>query len=192
MTVLWNGVPLQEVALQPSSDTTRLAIHVPNRRVDPGVNRLQVQAALQIRNEDCVEANPARTLTIFNTTDVRYGYRDREPIALPINPDLARYPAPFYTQSDPQPATVRVVVPPNPSSSELTAAVRVVAQLGQFASEGRSMRHIYVLLLPNVGDLIGQQRDVAWSQSGDCRFAGLRHTRKQEGSSIPDGAGRVQ
>jgi Bacterial cellulose synthase subunit len=133
MTVLWNGVPLQEVALQPSSDITRLAIQIPSQRVDPGVNRLQVQAALQIRNEDCVEENPARTLTIFNTSDVRYGYRDREPIALPINPDLARYPAPFSTQNDPQPATVRVVVPPNPSSSELTAAVRVVTQLGQSA-----------------------------------------------------------
>jgi Bacterial cellulose synthase subunit len=133
MTVLWNGVPLQEVALQPSADTSRLVIHVPSQRVDPGVNRLQVHAALQIRNEDCVEENPARTLTIFNTSDVRYGIQDRQPIAVPLNPDLARYPAPFFTQNDSQPATVRVVMPTNPSSSELTAAVRVVAQLGQFA-----------------------------------------------------------
>jgi Bacterial cellulose synthase subunit len=133
MTILWNGMPLQEVALQPTSDAaTDLTIHVPRERVDPAFNRLQVQAALQIKNEDCVEENPARHLTIFNTSQVRYGYGDRQPIAVPIGPDLARYPAPFFTQNNPQPAPVRLVLPANPSSSELTAAVRVVAQLGQF------------------------------------------------------------
>ena len=134
MTVFWNGIPLQDASLEPTSDLATLVVRVPRERIQPEVNRLQLQAALQLNNEDCVEENPARHLTIFNTTDVRYAYLDRQPSPTGVTPDLARYPAPFFLPNDPQPAGVRLVVPAEPSSAELTAAARVAAQLGQFAA----------------------------------------------------------
>lgn len=133
LSVVWNGVPMQDVALAEPGATT-ISVRLPRERVEADVNRLQVQAALQLAIAgDCDDESPARHLTIFSSSRIRYSYVDREPHPRPVTPDLARYPAPFFLPNNPQPAPVRLVTPGQPTSAELSAALRVAAQLGQFA-----------------------------------------------------------
>lgn len=140
MTVVWNGLPIDDRSLGGAAGRQRVSIRVPKDRIDPDVNRLQILATLRLALGGCIEDdNPGRHLTVLNTTQVRYAFVDREPRPQPVRPDLARYPEPFYQANAAQPPPVLFVLPDQPSSSELTALVRVAAQLGQLAG-GRGIR----------------------------------------------------
>lgn len=135
LQILWNGVPFEDVPISGAPGRTRVSLRIPKGAIDPDSNRLQVQAFLGLSAPGCGAEtdDSARHITVFDTSQVRYSYDDRTAYPRPPAIDLARYPAPFFLRSHPQPAPVRFIVPKRPTSAELGALVRVAAQLGQFA-----------------------------------------------------------
>ncbi|MBI3980279.1 MAG: cellulose biosynthesis cyclic di-GMP-binding regulatory protein BcsB [Chloroflexi bacterium] len=133
MNILWNGIPMKSMSIGGAPGRSRVSVQLPKDRTDPDVNRVQIQAFLRMNTEVCTDDENGLHLTIFNTTQVRHSFADRRPYPRPAVPDLARYPAPFFSPSVPRPPRVLFVIPNEPNSAELTALVRVASQLGQFA-----------------------------------------------------------
>jgi hypothetical protein len=133
-TVLWNGIPLGNRLLTPRADRQTWSIPIPADRIDPSLNRLQIQASLHLIDDTCSDAeDQARYLTIYRTTTVRYALADRQPRPAALEPDLSRYPWPFFEANPASPADVVFILPADPSQEVLEAAAGVSAQLGQFA-----------------------------------------------------------
>jgi len=134
LSVLWNGIPLSDRTLIPSTERQTFSIPLPTDGIRPAVNRLEVRALLRLRNETCGDDNnPARHLTVYGQTAVRYAYADHRPVQAPVAPDLARYPWPFFQPNPTTAADVAFLLPARPSREELEAAAGVSARLGRFA-----------------------------------------------------------
>lgn len=139
MNVRWNDVSIHDREIGGGPGALRLRIQVPRQLIRPEVNRLEVRAQLRLDNDTCEAGSvdsPARHLTVMASTAIRYGYAEpRVRWEFPVVPDLVRYPEPFFLPTYPQPAPVRFVIPEKPSSTELTALLRVSSQLGQYAGD---------------------------------------------------------
>lgn len=134
LEVRWNDLPISDTRVGEPLAPAQLRVRLPAERIDPDLNHLQIQAVLRLESDTCPDDDtPARALTILNTSSVHYSYVDREAHPRSVLADLGRYPAPFFRPNAPQPAPVRFIVPQHPSSAEVTALVRIAAQLGQFA-----------------------------------------------------------
>lgn len=140
MNVRWNDVSIHDRQIGGSQGgAIRMTIAIPRGLIEPEVNRLEVRAQLRLDNDTCEAGSvdsPARHLTVMASSAIRYGYADpRVRWEFPVVPDLVRYPEPFFLPTYPQPAPVRFVIPAEPSSTELTALLRVSSQLGQYAGD---------------------------------------------------------
>lgn len=138
MTVFWNDQPIYTEGLAARSTRSRITLPLPRQTILADINRLRVQALLRLDVESCAVESPARYLTVFNSSQVRYSYADRTPNPRVPTLSLTGFPAPLFQSEVAQPAPTRFVLPVQPTSAEITAAGRIAARLGQ-ATNGRNL-----------------------------------------------------
>lgn len=130
-SLFWNGQPLQDFVVN-SSDEKRLTVKLPQGKINPDVNRLELQARL-FPSQDYCATIPALRLTVFNTTQVRYDVGSSQRIQQTATADLGQLPRPFVDPSLPRVTPLHVIVPANPSSDLLSDLSTITAELGQAA-----------------------------------------------------------
>ncbi|NJN93570.1 MAG: cellulose biosynthesis cyclic di-GMP-binding regulatory protein BcsB [Anaerolineales bacterium] len=109
-------------------DNYRLTIPLPASAFAP--DRLQHLISLEFDAGSLCAVPHKATLIIHPTSTVWLNYTQ-----LPLELDLSRYPRPFYQQTF-TPDTLRIVLPAQPSASNLSQALAVTAKLGDLTGNG--------------------------------------------------------
>ncbi len=131
LTIALNGEPAACIALGPENADARLSeIELPAKALRPGQNELLFRFRLRLREAGRAETDPGLWARVL--ADSAIGLEGAE---APLAPDLARFPAPFTSLSSlPGNPGLALVLPPQPTPAELTAAARIAAALGQAAA----------------------------------------------------------
>ena len=120
---------------------TSVEIPIPGKLVDPLVNGITFYFFMRISDNLCRDwGNPALTATIFNTSYIHYeltGRRlmpeptDEEPMPALIERLLEDYPIPLLELRKPMPDPITIVLPSDPTSEDLTAALSIATELAR-------------------------------------------------------------
>ena len=141
LVVLLNGEVVQVLPLRPG-DARGQAITVPINPALflPGDNRLNLRL-LGHYTRDCED--PFHSSLWANISNVRSWF-DLTVQTLPLSPDLARLPGPFFDRSDNLPLRLPFVFAGSPSNGELEAAASVASWFGGMASyRGFSFKPVF-------------------------------------------------
>jgi hypothetical protein len=105
-------------------------VALPVAALQPGDNVLTLQFHMRLDETGCADANdPALWTTVFADSAIELDGDEAT-----LQPDLARYPAPFQSTSIiTGNAQISIVLPAAPTAAELTAAAQIAASLGQAA-----------------------------------------------------------
>lgn len=156
LVVLLNGEVVRIIPLRPA-DAGGQAVTIPVNPALflPGDNRLNLRL-LGHYTRDCED--PFHSSLWANVSNVRSWF-DLTVQTLPISPDLARLPGPFFDRNDNLPLRLPFVFAGTPGNSELEAAASIASWFGGMASyRGFSFKPLYnqlpqgngiVFLLPN-------------------------------------------
>jgi hypothetical protein len=131
LTIALNDEPVINLPLTPdNADKSFIDVSLPAQVVQTGDNRVLFQFQLRLQDTGCADyGDPHLWARIYNDTALELDGEDA-----PLTPDLSQWPAPFITLSTlPGNARVTIVLPPQPTSPELTAAAQIAAALGQAA-----------------------------------------------------------
>lgn len=132
LTVFAND--LQVASIRPVADGSRqrFSFTVPADRLGDAGLTLRFQAYLRLTDNQCEETNnPGQWLAIYPESRVRL-----DPSIDTTAPTLAMLPTALMEQNAPDdPPALTVVLPEAPSSTELTTALRLLAQLGGSVGE---------------------------------------------------------
>lgn len=137
MSISWNGVPVGDLPLTGAQDRKQATVALPADRIDPAVNRLDITGDLDIDTGACQNDASATHVTIFKETAVHYALTDSQPHPALVDPDLARYPAPFFDSTPSVGSQLAFVLPANPSSDVLQATATLAIGFGRTAGSRR-------------------------------------------------------
>jgi hypothetical protein len=130
LAVDWDGVRVGSVLLDPSNvNQGSLQLEIPATALVAGYNSLTLQFYMGISDNFCDDFdNPAVWAVVHNTTSLDLAYSPQQ-----SNLDLHRLPGYLIDSSLIRKNTVTLVLPNQPTASELNAATLVSAKLGQLA-----------------------------------------------------------
>ncbi len=144
LTVAVNGTPISSFLLtQENARRTSIRIPVPADRLKRDSNHLQFKYYMRLRYDDCLDDNDEGLWSnIYQTSYLHYEYE--QPLQfLGLPPlDLGKLPAPIIRNSVPI-TEVAVVVPDQPTASQVSSAASVAARFGQWASGGAIKATLY-------------------------------------------------
>lgn len=131
LVVMLNGEVVQVLPLRPGeSGGQAITIPVNPALFLPGDNRLNLRL-LGHYTRDCED--PFHSSLWANISNVRSWF-DLTVQTLPLTPDLARLPGPFFDRNDNLPLQLPFVFAGNPGNGELEAAASVASWFGSMAS----------------------------------------------------------
>ncbi|CAN5883716.1 hypothetical protein BH11PSE6_BH11PSE6_08300 [soil metagenome] len=141
LVVMLNGEVVRTIALTPDAAAgQRLAIAVNPALFLPGDNSLNLRLVGHYAR-DCED--PFHSALWANISNVRSGL-DLTIQTLPLGPDLARLPSPFFDRSDNLPLTLPFVFASAPRNGELEAAASIAGWFGSLASyRGFAFKPVY-------------------------------------------------
>jgi len=131
LTVALNDEPVINLPLTPDNAAKNfIDVPLPVSAFRAGDNRLLFQFQLRLRDKGCADYDDANLWArIYSDTTLELDGED-----VPLTPDLAQWPSPFTTLSTlPGNARVTIVLPPQPTPSELSTAAQIATSLGQAA-----------------------------------------------------------
>lgn len=132
LTIGLNGEPAASLVLSPDNAKPGLtAVELPAGALRAGDNVLTFRFRLRLHDKGCGDADePGLWAKVFADTAIELAGQE-----VPLSPDLGRFPAPFQTLSAlPGNPQIAILLPPQPTPAELTAAARIAAALGQAAA----------------------------------------------------------
>ena len=141
LVVLLNGEVVQVVPLRPG-DARGQVLHIPVNPALflPGDNRLNLRL-LGHYTRDCED--PFHSSLWANISNVRSWF-DLTVQSLPLGPDLARLPSPFFDRSDNLPLRLPFIFAGAPGNGELEAAASIASWFGGMASyRGYSFKPLF-------------------------------------------------
>lgn len=141
LVVLLNGEVVQTIPLRPTEATGQnLVIPVNPALFLPGDNRLNLRLVGHYAR-DCED--PFHSSLWANISNVRSWF-DMTVQTLPLGPDLARLPGPFFDKNDNKPLRLPFVFAGQPANGELEAAASMASWFGSLASyRGFSFKPLY-------------------------------------------------
>ncbi|MGD0708510.1 MAG: cellulose biosynthesis cyclic di-GMP-binding regulatory protein BcsB [Anaerolineaceae bacterium] len=172
LAVDWNGTRVGSVLLDPSNvDQGSLQLEIPATSLVAGYNSITLQFYMGISDNFCKDFdNPAVWAVVHNTTSFDLAYSPQQP-----NLDLHTLPGFLIDPSLIRKNTVTLVLPNQPTASELNAAALVSAKLGQIAD----WRTLDVKALP-------LEQFQAQQPAGNVVFIGsAQHLAAQSASLLP-------
>lgn len=125
LSVSLNNVPLQTIILK-GNDSQMVSIPIPDVALTP--NPLTGQHELVIVWDGGVACNFNMVTSVMIDPTSKLILPHQE---VPLTLDLASFPRPIYVENLPSPARASLVLPDEPSQSELQAALAVAAGLGR-------------------------------------------------------------
>ncbi len=139
LTIALNDEPVASLPLTAdNAEKAFIPIALPVGALRPGDNVFTFRFRLRLRHKGCSDEGDAKLWArIDSDTIIELSGRDA-----PLAPDLSRYPFPFDTLSTlPGSPQATIVLPPQPTAAEMTAAAQIAASLGQAANwESPSLR----------------------------------------------------
>lgn len=129
LSIALNNEPVANLPLtSENAEAGVFPISIPVNAFQPGENTLIFRFNLRLKDKGCTDVgDPALWAKIFSDTAIEI-----ESVDIPIQPNIGRYPAPFSSVSTlPGNAQLTIVLPTQPNSAELTAAVQITSALGQ-------------------------------------------------------------
>ncbi len=141
LVVILNGEVIRTLPLtREMSAGQRLAIPVDGALFLPGDNQLNLRFVGHYAR-DCED--PFHSSLWANISNVKSGF-DLTIQTLPLNPDLARLPSPFFERSDNLPLNLPFVFASAPNNSEIEAAAALASWFGSLASyRGFAFKPVY-------------------------------------------------
>lgn len=132
LTIALNNEPVASLILTPENAAANfIDLPLPVEAFQPGPNRLTFRFNQRLREKGCKDIHePGLWTKIWSATAIELYSVDA-----PIVPALERFPAPFdtLTMLDKSPH-LYMILPPQPTSVELTVASQIAAALGQAAN----------------------------------------------------------
>lgn len=131
IVIALNDEPVTNIILTPenAADSTT-EIDLPLAALRPGENELLLRLSMRLVENGCGDVDdPDLWATIFADSSISFEAQET-----PTAADLSQFPAPFSTYAAvPGGPQLSIMLPPAPSSAELTVAAQVAATLGQAA-----------------------------------------------------------
>jgi hypothetical protein len=130
VNVVFNGRALRVLRLDASNvDPQRYTFAVPRELVRKDFNQLRLEYAMTLGQVCEDPAHPALFATVLGASQLRIDGVGSAARLAQEPPNLGAYPYPFFRTGYPRAAPVAIVVPDAPTAAELTAAVRLAADL---------------------------------------------------------------
>jgi len=145
LSVSLNNVPLQTIILK-GNDSQVVSIPIPDVALAP--NPLTGQHELVIVWDGGVACDFNMVTSVMIDPASRLTLPHQE---VPLTLDLASFPRPIYIENLPSPASASLVVPDEPSQSELQAALAVAAGLGRMTQSKLGLDLITLSRLDEAG-----------------------------------------
>jgi hypothetical protein len=139
LTIGLNNEPVASLILTPENAAANfIDLALPVEAFQPGDNHLTFQFNQRLHRQGCQDIDdPGLWTQIGSDTSI-----ELESVATPFAPALERFPAPFNTLTilDKSPY-LYLILPPQPTSVELTVASQIAAALGQAANWAKPPLH---------------------------------------------------
>jgi hypothetical protein len=197
LTVSVNDQPLSSIGL--NGTTQRLQFEIPAALITPPGISVQFRAYMSVTDDDCEDSNiPSQWARVLPTTQIAFTVQQS-----PRQPDLADLNNLLFSRDlSGKYRPLLFVLPTNPDSNTLTAAVRVAAGLGHMVNHDahplgiatadnvteRALEASNVVLIGLPGDqpLLDQVSDNVSTMRDDKRFY------TSDGALVPDSDGVLQ
>jgi hypothetical protein len=131
LTIGLNDEPVANLILTPENAAANfIVLPLPIEAFQPGSNHLTFRFNQRLHRQGCQDMNDPGLWTQIGSNSTI----ELDSVAVPIDPDLKRFPAPFDTLTTlDKSLQLSLILPPQPTSVELTAAGQIAAALGQAA-----------------------------------------------------------
>jgi hypothetical protein len=124
-----NDVPLAVIALsQENVESVTHSLYFESASLISGQNRLNISLDTGTACDD----NTMTSVIVYDSSSFHVAY-----LLTQLTPDLALYPNPFFERSF-EVEPVYIVLPANPSTTDLSAAATIAAGLGKFSNDASS------------------------------------------------------
>jgi hypothetical protein len=140
ITVYLNDVPIRTERLMDMPDTRAvLRVPLPVDKIKRDYNELHLRFYLRAIDEPCRDVdNPSCWATVHRDSILHLEYK------MPTGTlDLSEYPYPFALERVEDAGSASFILPPKPDSSEIEAAVSIIAFMAGQSPTGKFNYHIY-------------------------------------------------
>jgi hypothetical protein len=177
-----NGTPLAVITLKPEdAASTTHRFYLRDAPLAPGNNRLDISldsgAVCNVRGAQV-------DVVIYGQSSFHVEYS-----LVPHSPDLARYPIPFFEPSF-EHEPVYIVLPDNPSVTDMSAAATIAAGLGKFSDGEIRLRSALDTQIAT--EIRNNHHLIVVGKKGPNRFLDLLNLSARDEPVLSDGQGVIQ